>query len=454
LAPTLRVRSRFIGALLAGVVLCAPSAVSAQPLEATPEIASVSSPCPPPRVEPSSNLLVRTLTVQYALLSKDVCKILNWSDRFANIENLVVHLFTGPGLHPTAGIVVPESGAAGGLALNLEWNEKTPLYERLTANVEGRASEEGFWALGTKLQALLPSFLEEGKSPRFIFSAKHFDLPRLPYYGLGNGSSLASRALYGVTETEVSTNLDVPMPLGFTLSGELDGLWFDPSASRLFDTTYDETSAPGLRARPIYMRPRVSVAWKYPRDETLYGFSTSATATYGFYGTLSGGAFSFGRVDARWTIGVGLDREQLLGAFNLTGRLVISDPTSGNRVPFYLQPTLGGGDIHDENLLRSYRNYRFRDSNLVAYEISYERRILDPFGIRVFAQLGKVGREPDDLGFDNLKSSAGFSATFRLGGATVFEISFAWGGGEGMRTYATGNSNNIGGVTAGLRGVF
>jgi hypothetical protein len=104
--------------------------------------------------------------------------------------------------------------------------------------------------------------------------------------------------------------------------------------------------------------------------------------------------------------------------------------------------------------LRSYRNYRFREPNLVAYEISYERRILDPLGIRVFAQLGKVGREPDDLGFDGLKSSAGLNATFRLGGATVFEISFARGGGEGMRTYATGNSNNIGGVTAGLRGVF
>jgi hypothetical protein len=392
--------------------------------------------------------------VEYSLLSKDVCKVLHWSGQLANFENLLVHLFTGPGLHPTAGIVVPESGAAGGLALNLEWNEKTPLYERFTANVEARGSEEGFWAVGAKMQALLPSFLEEGRSPRFTFSAKHFDLPRLPYYGLGNGSSLVSRALYGLTETEVATNLDVPLPLGFTLSGELDGLWFSPDASRLFDTLYNETSAPGLRAQPTYIRPRVSVAWKYPRDETLYGFSTEATVAYGFYETLSGGAFSFGRLNTRWTVSVGLDREQMFGSVSFTGRLVLSDPHTGNRVPFYLQPTLGGADIHDENLLRSYRNYRFREPNLVAYEISYERRILDPLGIRVFAQLGKVGREPSDLDFDRLKSSAGLSATFRLGGATVFEISFAWGGGEGMRTYATGNSNNIGGVTAGLRGVF
>ncbi len=447
-------RRTIIGALLACALLCAPSSVRAQALEAVPESASVSSPCPPPRVEPSSNLLLRTLLVEYSLLSKDVCKVLNWSNQLANFENLVVHLFTGPGLHPTAGIVVPESGAAAGLALNLEWNEKTPLYERFTANVEGRGSEEGFWAVGTKMQALLPGFLEEGKSPRFTFSAKHFDLPRLPYYGLGIGSSLASRALYGLTETEVVTNLDVPLPLGFTVAGELDGLWFSPDASRLFDTQYNETSAPGFRAQPTYARPRVSVAWKYPQDETLYGFSTSATVAYGFYGTLGGGPYSFGRLDTRWTVGVGLDREQIFGAVYFTGRLVLSDPLAGNRVPFYLQPTLGGADIHDENMLRSYRNYRFREPNLVAYEISYERRILDPLGIRVFYQLGKVGREPDDLGFDKLKSSAGLSATFRLGGATVFEISFAWGGGEGLRTYATGNSNNIGGVTAGLRGVF
>ena len=39
-------------------------------------------------------------------------------------------------------------------------------------------------------------------------------------------------------------------------------------------------------------------------------------------------------------------------------------------------------------------------------------------------------------------------------GAPVAEISVAWGGREGMHLYATGNSNNIGGVTAGLRGVF
>jgi hypothetical protein len=447
---------RIIGVLIPLAVLCAPPPIRAQAPEEGPgpAVSSVSSECPPPRVEPSSNLLVRTLAVQYSLLSKDVCKVLNWSDHTANLEYLLVHLFTGPGLHPTGGIVVPGSGLAGGGALNLEWNEKAPLYERFTTNLEGRVSENGFWAVGAKLQALFSGFIEEGKSSRFTFSAKHFDLPRLPFYGLGNGSSLASRALYALTETEVSANLDVPLPLGFTLSGELDGLWFAPTASPLFDTVYNETSAPGLHGQTTYIRPHLSAAWKYPRDDSMYGFSTWATVAYEVYENLNGRAFSFGRLDTRWNVSVGLDREQRFGSVHFASRLVLSDPYAGNRVPFYLQPTLGGADIHDENLLRSYRNYRFREPNLVAYEVSYEQKILDPLGIRVFAELGRVGRQASDLGFDRMKSSIGLSGTFRLGGQTVFEISFAWGGGEGMRTYATGNTNNIGGVTAGLRGVF
>jgi len=42
----------------------------------------------------------------------------------------------------------------------------------------------------------------------------------------------------------------------------------------------------------------------------------------------------------------------------------------------------------------------------------------------------------------------------RLGGATVAEISLGWSAREGVHAYATGNTNNAGGVNVGLRGVF
>jgi hypothetical protein len=45
-------------------------------------------------------------------------------------------------------------------------------------------------------------------------------------------------------------------------------------------------------------------------------------------------------------------------------------------------------------------------------------------------------------------------STFRLGGATVAEISVAWSAREGVHVYATGNRSNAGGVNVGPRGVF
>jgi hypothetical protein len=146
--------------------------------------------------------------------------------------------------------------------------------------------------------------------------------------------------------------------------------------------------------------------------------------------------------------------------FNAEANLVISDARSRNAVPFYLQPTLGGGDIHNENWLRSYTNYRFTAPNTVAYGLSYERRLIDPFGFSIFAQWGKVALDTGDLGFDHLKHSIGVGFSLRLGGRAVVELSIAWGGGEGNHTYVTGNTNNAIGFgaraagTVGLRGVF
>ena len=127
-------------------------------------------------------------------------------------------------------------------------------------------------------------------------------------------------------------------------------------------------------------------------------------------------------------------------------------------MPFYLQPTLGGGDIHNENWLSSYTNYRFRAPDTVAFGVSYERRLIDPLGVSVFGQWGKVEQDPGDLDFDHLKYSVGVGLTIRLGGKALLELSYAWGGDEGPQTFAMGNTNNAIGFgaraagTVGLRG--
>ena len=447
-----RVPPWITGVLAVWAIACLPSWGGAQAPDAALPPPDASILCPPRSVPSSPDPLLRSLIGEWALLKQDWCKLLRWEDTWPRLQNLAVDVFTGPGVHPTAGIVVPEGGVAAGLALNVDWNTQAPVYQRFATSVEGRGSEDGFWEIGAKLQTLLAGYSERGKSPQVTLIATHLDLPRLPYYGLGNETSAGARKLYGLRDSALGAGIDVPVPFGFALAGELAGLWFAPDVSTSFGSVYNETTAPGLHTRTAYVRPRVSVAWSYPNRGVLYGLSSSAVVSYGFYEALAGGDFSFGRVEARWNVGLGL--EPRFGAFRFASRVVLSDPQAHNSVPFYLQPTLGGADINDENVLRGYSNYRFRDRNLVAYEISYERKIVDPFGIRIFGELGKVGPNPSDLGFDRLKSSVGASITFRLGGATVAEISLGWSEAEGLHVYGTGNTNNFGGLTAGLRGVF
>ena len=144
----------------------------------------------------------------------------------------------------------------------------------------------------------------------------------------------------------------------------------------------------------------------YRSPDVLYGLYGEGRVSYEAYQALAGGSFSFDRVQARMAVHYGIADQPfaqasfpylraLLGSsrFTVEANLVISEPRSGNSVPFYLQPTLGGGDINNENWLRSYQNYRFRAPTTVALGASYERRLIDPLGFSVFGQVGQVGQE-------------------------------------------------------------
>jgi hypothetical protein len=307
--------------------------------------------------------------------------------------------------------------------------------------------------------------------PQITVAAKHFDLAALPFFGLGNETSLNDQAFYKLTETELPIQVDFPVISGLTVSVLATGLYATSDPSQTFLAKFSAASAPGIRSKTTYIVPGLSMSYTSP--DVLYGFSGEGRASYEAYEALDGGKFTFDRVEARMALHYGIEDQPfsqatfpyvraLLGSsrFTADANLVISEPRSGNAVPFYLQPTVGGGDIHNENWLRSYTSYRFTGPNTVAYGLTYERRLIDPFGFSVFGEWGKVGLNPGDLDFAHLKYSVGVGFSLRLGGRAVVEFSIAWGGGEGYHTYAAGNTNNAIGFgaraagTVGLRGVF
>jgi hypothetical protein len=440
--------------------------------------------CSKPSVPRSDVPLVRDILTEYRDLAFDFCRVKEdfkeggfegmLGRQYGTLQDVVVDIFVGRGLHPTIGTIVPEGGAAFGLALNNEWHVSDAPHSRFTTSVEGRVSVEGFWAAGAVAHIPVDwyrtSEVGSYRMPQVTAAVRHFDLPRLPFYGLGIDSSRDDRSLYALTETELPILVDFPLGSGLTLSAQLNTLFAASDPSFTFVSRFSQATAPGIDASTTHLVPGLAVTYRSP--QALYGFSGEGRVSYEAYQTLSGGSFTFDRVKARMAVHYGFEEQpfaqasfpylrSLLGSSTVSvdANLVISEPRSHNAVPFYLQPTLGGGDINNENWLRSYTNYRFRAPNTVAFGASYERRVIDPLGVFVFGQWGTVGDDVGDLDFDDLKYSVGVGLTIRLGGKALLEISFAWGD-EGSEAYTTGNTNNAIGFgaraagTVGLRGVF
>ena len=65
-------------------------------------------------------------------------------DRVHKVEDFGRVLFTGEGIHPSVGNIVPGSGMAGGMAFNLARASTSDPPIRYSGNVEARGSINGF----------------------------------------------------------------------------------------------------------------------------------------------------------------------------------------------------------------------------------------------------------------------------------------------------------------------
>ena len=99
--------------------------------ELSPESLGLSL-CSKPSVPQSSNPIARDLRTEFRDLYFDVCRVKEdyqeggfrgmLERQFGTVQDLIVDLFVGRGLHPTIGNIVPEGGIAFGAALNNEWH--------------------------------------------------------------------------------------------------------------------------------------------------------------------------------------------------------------------------------------------------------------------------------------------------------------------------------------------
>lgn len=369
-------------------------------------------------------------------------------DRVHKVQDFGRVVFTGEGIHPSLGSIVPGSGMAGGLALNLARASASPPI-RYSGNLEARGSINGFWVAGGQLNLLGAAASNHDEHIHATFSAKHYSLPKLAYFGLGNSSMLSNETVYGIETTNARAAIDIPLPYSFTFSAASEGLWANPEGNHdshlpSIEQIFTPADTPALNVATTFFVYGVGMGWKYPAAERMYGYRTSVHGTFKVFHEASGAPFSFRRVDAAWEQQYTPDTKFDLGSFSLTSRLVESIAPAGNAVPFYLQPTLGGSDIDSVGDIRSYRDYRFRDPNALSFQAGYERVIKDPLGMLFFYDVGKVAFRRSDLDISHMRHSFGIGLTIRAGNLPVIKLYYAWGGREGTHTTFGANTNALG----------
>jgi hypothetical protein len=356
-------------------------------------------------------------------------------------------LFTGEGLHPAVGGIVPGSGFAGGLVYNLERAAAHPAL-RYSGSVEARGSYNGFWTAGGKFDIWTAGNSPEDRHIHATLDAEHYHLPQIAYFGLGNTSLLANETLFGLAQTTAGGHLDVPLAGGFVLVAGLAGLRNSPAgvpgaSLPSVEQKFAPGDTPGLGSDTSYVVAGGGINWIYPVAPRIQGYSSALSTAFRWFHETAGAPYSFRRIDATWLNRYSPPTNVDLGTFSAAVRFVEAYAPAGNSMPFYLQPTIGGNNIDNADMLRSYRDYRFRAPNVLVFQTEYTHTIWGPVAAFGLYDAGKVALQRSDIGVSHMRHSFGAGLVVQMGNLPVFKFYYAWGGHEGTHATYTTNTNNF-----------
>jgi hypothetical protein len=257
--------------------------------------------------------------------------------------------------------------------------------------------------------------------------------PQEDFFGPGLSSSVDDRSnfLYKAPSVEGRAMFS---PRKWMNAGVRLG-WVDVSVDRgkdkRFPSVHDlfaETEAAGLLDQPAFLYNDL-FATVDTRDQP------GNARAGGYYGVLwrhyndgDSNRYTFDRMD--------VDLQQFLPIFDkkrviaVRVRLMATHADAGQEVPFYLQPTLGGGDS-----LRSTGDYRFRDRNVLSSNVEYRWEAFSGLDMALFSDFGTVASRFSDLELSGMRKAYGLGFRFNTFKAVFLRIDLAGGGKEGLHLF-------------------
>ena len=255
------------------------------------------------------------------------------------------------------------------------------------------------------------------------------DATQVPFYGLGIDSAQDGETNFRLNRAYMLGAAELRLADWFRLrlNGGLDdytqkaGIGPTPSIEERFTPA----TAPLLGESSLYLRGELSATayWLaspgYSRTGGLYRFG------YEEFNPLRRGGDTFGFARTEVVQHIPILRETWVLSFRGRAESIVRE---SDLVPYFLMPTLGGGDT-----LRGYTTGRFRDRHtmLLNGELRWfpNRLGLD---MALFYDAGNVATRLADLRFKGMKTDWGFGVRFHTLAATALRLDLAKGS-EGWR---------------------
>ena len=251
------------------------------------------------------------------------------------------------------------------------------------------------------------------------------DANSVEYYGPGADSDKAQRSNFRLEKNEVGISLAFKPARRYLSMGVAAGyLWLNtgPGQSDLYASSEDlfaPDEAPGIDHQTDYFHTGVFVDVD-SRDTPADPHSgTRFRAELNRFSDRKLDQYSYHQIESSLEHYISFFNEKRVIALRV--RAALSHPFSGHKIPFYMQPTLGGTSD-----LRGYRRYRFYDNNSFVINAEYRWEVFTVMDAAIFADAGSVFHRDGDFSLAELESDAGFGFRFKSRNAVALRLDTAF----------------------------
>lgn len=340
-------------------------------------------------------------------------------------------------LYPQIGSIAPRSG----LAFGARYSDSDLSQGRLTVQSSAAASLQGYqlvdFQFGKMPSGGRPAFLSpvapnnlsadpfnperHENSRSFLYGdVTYRKQTRVDFFGVGNESELENRSNFQIRDASFDfvAAAHVRNFFGLALRGGYLDFALSDGRNRALPSTLglpEAATIPGLVEEPDFLH-LTAAAWLDYRDHKTHphlGGVVFASLTR--FADRDAGRFDFNRFRFDTRQFVPLWSTQRILAFRFLTVLDTAD--SGAGVPFFLQETLGGSQT-----LRGFRNFRFRDQNLLYLSAEYRWEPAAAVELAVFYDAGKVFSHRSDFEFKHLQKSIGAGIRFKTPDVTFLRL--------------------------------